>query len=191
MDPFTAISAISGGVGLGMKIFGMDSASKAASAAYGIESNITGLQQQVNNQKQQQMELSARRGQLENFRNAQRLRAQGTNAAVNQGAQFGSGLQGSLAQNTSQSLFNSQGINQNLEIGRNIFGLNNQISSQNLALSKVKSDMSTDQGWANLGGSLMQSSGSIGNVAGAAWGGISQASALFSPGSLSGGLGKT
>lgn len=191
MDPFTAVSAISGGIGLGMKIFGMDSASKAANAAYGIESNITGLQQQVNNQKQQQMELSARRGQLENFRNAQRLRAQGVNSAVGQGAQYGSGLQGSLAQNTSQSLFNSQGINQNLEIGRNIFGINNQISQQNLALSKVKSDMNTDQGWASLGGSILQSSGTIGNVAGAAWGGASKAASLWSGGSLSGGLGNT
>lgn len=188
MDPFTAISAISGGVGLGMKIFGGMSASEQANKAYGIEKNIAGLEQQVNDQRRVAMELSGRRQQMETFRNAQRLRAQGINAAVNQGATMGSGLKGSLAENTSQLGFNMQGINQNLSVSRNIFGLNDQISGQKLQLADVKSKMNTDMGWASLGGSLLQSSGTIGNVAGVFGKGITDYASLMSPGSLSGGL---
>ena len=188
MEP---ISAITGGIGLAMKLYGQFSASSAANQAYGIETKIAGLQQQVNDQKQRQMELSARRSQLEIYRNSQRLRAQGIQSAVNQGAQYGSGLQGSLGQNTAQAYWNLQGVNQNLQIGENIFGLNNQISEQNMALSRVRSNMQTDQGWASLGGSLLQSSGTIGNIGGAAYSGAKNALALWSPGSLSGGLGNT
>lgn len=86
-------------------------------------------------------------------------------AAVNQGAQFGSGIQGGQAQATDQGLFNSAGINQNLEIGRNIFGLNDQISGQKSLMSQSQSAQATDQGIASLGGAVVKNAGMIGNIA--------------------------
>lgn len=186
MDPLTlSIAAI----GVGMSLFGgvsgagnaKDAAglqAQEATAAQGIQSNISGLEGSVNSQRQQQMALSSQRQQLENFRNTQRIRAQGLNAAVGQGAQFGTGLQGAQAQATDQGLFNSQGINQNLEIGNNLFSLDNQISQQKLALSGlqsstnvqlsgIQSNMATDQGIANVGSALTKSAGTASNIFGA------------------------
>src|SRR5882757_6773508 len=132
MDPLTLGL---GAVSLGMQLFGGLSAASDTKKAYGIQQNITGLEGNVNQQRQAAMELSARRQSLENFRATQRAQSQGLNNAVSQGAQFGSGLAGGEAQITAQGAFNNQGINQNLEIGRNIFGLNDKISQQKLALS--------------------------------------------------------
>lgn len=188
MDPLTLGI---GAVGLGLKLFGGFSASSDAKKAAGIEQNIAGLEGDVNAQRQQAMELSARRQQLEIFRNAQRVRAQGLNAAVSQGANFGTGLIGGQNQATSQGLFNSEGVNQNLEIGRNIFGINNKITGQKQQLAEVKGDIATDQGWASLGGSILSSAGTISNIAGAAGSFAGNFSSLMGPGSLSGGFGRT
>lgn len=145
------------GIGLATSIFGGISQSQHASEAYGIQANISGLENKVNDQREIAMHLSARRQQMEVLRSNQRARAQGLNAAVSQGANFGTGYLGGQAQIKDQGAFNLAGINQNLEIGQNIFGLNRQISDQKLALSNVQSSMSTDQGISSLGGSIMRS----------------------------------
>lgn len=163
MDPLTlGISAI----GLGLQAFGGFSAASKAKEAYGIQSQISGLEGQVNQQRQTAMELSARRQSMEIFRNNQRARSMAINNATNQGASYGnsSGLPGGLAQVQDQSTFNLQGINQNLEIGRNIFGLDNQISKQKLALSGVQSQMMTDQSISQLGGGITKSAGVLGSL---------------------------
>jgi cell division protein FtsL len=169
MDPITlGISA----VGLGMKLYGGFSAADDQKAIAESEKKIAGLEQNVNAQKQQAMELSARRQQMEIFRNTQRARAQGLQAAVSQGAQYGSGMPGGQAATLNQGLFNALGVTQNLEFGRNIFGIDSQISSEKMKISDEKSQLAEDQGWSNLGSSLMGSAGTFGNVAGAAKGGF-------------------
>lgn len=188
MDPLTLGI---GAVGLGMQIFGGVKASQAAQQAYGIQSNITNLDEQVNNQRQQQMTLSAGRQQMENFRNVQRARAQGLNASVNQGAQFGSGMSGGQAQAVDQGGVNNLGITQNLQFGQTMFGLDNQISGQKLALSGVQSSMATDQAISGIGSTLTKSAGTMSNIFSAGSSAASNISGLFSPGSLSGGFGKT
>lgn len=178
MDPLTLGI---GAIGLGLQFFGGAEASSKAKEAYGIQANITGIEGQVNDQRRQAMELSARRQQMEIFRNQQRARSMATNAAVSQGAQFGSGLQGGLAQVDAQSNFNLQGVNENLSIGRNIFSLDDQISKQKLALSGVQGEMATAQGISTLGGSILKSSGTIGNIFGS-FGGKADLSAFgFNP----------
>lgn len=196
MDPVTiGLQA----VGMGMKLFGAFSGandtSKFASQINQQEQQKFGLEKQVNTQRQQAMELSGRRQQLEVFRNNQRARALGLNAAVSQGAQFGSGLQGGLAGINAQSMVNNQGINQNLEIGRNIFGLDNKITDINATESTLKanyqSSQAKSQAWSSLGGSIMGAAGGLGNIAGAAGGTFDKMAGLFSGGSLSGGFGTT
>lgn len=161
MDPLTLGIAA---VGIGMQVFGGMSASEHANQANQVQQQIAGLEQGVNGQRRDAMELSGRRQQMEVFRNNQRQRAMATNAAVNQGAQFGSGLQGGLAQVQDQSMFNSLGISQNLQIGRNIFGLNDQITGAKAQVSSIQTQMGQDQGIASLGGSISRSAGTLGQM---------------------------
>lgn len=162
MDPITAGLGI---VGLGMQLFGGMAAADEAQKQAEISRQNYGLETQVNAQRRQAMELSASRQRLENYRNTQRVRAAGLNNAVSQGAQTGSGLAGGQSQATSQGLFNDQGVVQNLTIGRNIFGLNDQISGNKVLMSQSQSAQATDQGWASFGSSLTKNAGTISNIA--------------------------
>lgn len=163
MDPLTLGIAA---VGIGMQAYGMFGANEAQEQAQASAQRTAVLEQQVNAQRRNAMELNARRQQLEIYRNAQRARAQGTAAAVNQGASKGSGLQGGLAQVYGQSAFNLQGVTQNLEIGRNIFGLNDQISKEKALQSSYQSEAATYGGIASFGGSVTGSAGTLGKFAG-------------------------
>lgn len=168
MDP---ISIGLGVVGFGLQLFGMSQANEAAQQSSSIKKGIAQDEQRINEQKRQQMLLESSRKQMEIFRNMQRQRAMATAAAVNQGASGGSGLQGGLAGVTGQSLFNSLGINQNVELGQNIFSINNDISSKKMQLADVETQQSEAAGWASLGGSLIKAGptfGALGQNA-AAW----------------------
>lgn len=165
MDPFSAFSSAVSVVGLGMSLFGGVSAASDAKQAASIQSNIAGLEGGLEDQRHTAMELSAKRQSLEILRNNQRVRAQAQNTAVMQGAQFGSGLQGGEAQIQDQGLFNLAGVNQNLEIGEKMFGINQQITGQKQQLAQVQGQMATDQGIASLGGALTKSGPAIGNIA--------------------------
>lgn len=161
MDPISAGLSV---VGLGIQLFGgmksSQDAQKAAQLNYGIAQD----EQKINEQKNMQMQLEAQRSSLQQFRNIQRLRAQATAAATTQGAQFGSGLQGGLAEVTNEGLFNVQGINQATQFGNTIFGINNDISGKKMQLSQVQSDMASDQALSSLGGALVKNSGTIGGL---------------------------
>lgn len=161
MDP---ISIGLGVVGLGLQIFGASEGASAAKQAASIQRGIAADEQKINEQRKQQMLLESSRKQLEIFRNNQRQRALATAAAVNQGASFGSGLQGGLAGVTNMSLFNSQGINQNVEIGTNIFGINDAISQKKMQLADVQAQQAEAAGWASLGGSLMKAGPTFGSL---------------------------
>lgn len=162
MNPITAGIGI---VGLGTSLFFGQRASEDASKVAANEQAQFATQKAVNAQRQSAMELSARRQQMETFRNTQRQRAMGIQAATNQGAQYGSGLAGGTADTQNQGAFAQLGINQNLTIGRNIFGLDNQISDLKAQESQFKSDQATNTQWASLGNSLMQGAGTLGKVA--------------------------
>lgn len=186
MDPLTlGLQA----VGLGLQAFGAFGASSKAHEAANINIGIAGDEQKINEQKRLQMEMSGRRQQMEVMRNAQRARAQGTAAAVNQGANLGSGLQGGLAQITDQGDFNLQGINNNLAIGENIFDINKDISGKKMQLANVQADQATDTALMSLGGSMVSNAGTIGNIGKFASSGLSDYASLMRPGSLSGGRG--
>lgn len=151
-----------------MKLFGGMSASSDQSQAYQLQQQEAAEEQKINVQKQQAFEVQTRRAQMENFRNVQRARSMGMNAAVNQGAQYGSGIQGGQAQATDQGNVNNLGLNQNLMTSRNIFADTSAINSDKMQIAGLQSDAATDQGIANMGGALMGSAGTISNIFGAA-----------------------
>ena len=170
MNPLSDLGAITSLIGLGTSLFGgMSSASDAKEAAQ-IQSNIASDEGQLEDQRHIAMELSASRQQTEILRSNQRSRALAINNATSQGAQFGSGLQGGLAQVTDQSLFNLAGVNQNLQIGETMFGINQQITQQKQQLASVQGQEATDQGIASLGGAITKAGPTIGALGQSAYG---------------------
>lgn len=122
------------------------------------------LEQQVEAQKHQQMALEYRRNSMQLLRNQQRTRAMALQNATAQGAQQGSGLQGGYGQISGDAGNNMLGLNQNFEIGNNIFGLNAQISQQKILQSQAQSTMMTGNAISNLGGSLLKATPSLASI---------------------------
>jgi hypothetical protein len=110
----------------------------AAQQSAGINSQIINFNNQIQAQHQRAMELDAQRQQIENVRQQQRARASSLTAATAQGARFGSGLQGGYGQISGQGNTNAVNISQNLQIGENVFGLNNQVSQQNVNMQQLQ-----------------------------------------------------
>lgn len=191
MDPVTAIQLGVSVIGLGMKLFGGSQQSDIAHQEAEVSQKISGVEMQQNDVRKQAMEMSARRQQTEIIRNAQRMRAMAVQAGVTQTGNTGnsnSGLQGGLGEVASQGYYGLQGVNNQLSFGRQMFGLDNQLSQYRQQMASLQGQAATAQGWQSLGGSLLQSSGTIGNIGGQAFGGLSSFASLMSPGSLSGGL---
>lgn len=116
-----------------------------ANQSFGINNATIQAQQQIEAQKAQAMEMDARRQQLEVIRNQQRGRAMALATATAQGAKSGSGLQGGYGQVSGQSGVNLLGIQQNLQIGRDIFGLNQTISGNQIALNDLQRSYALQQ----------------------------------------------
>lgn len=169
MDP---ISLAIAGVGLGMKLFGglsgSSDQSKYSAQIAAISQSNSQLEQEVNYQRNEAMEMTGRRQQMEDYRNIQRARAKGLNSAVNQGAQFGSGTAGGQAQATAQGTWNALGVSNMMQTSNNIFGLDNSITSNNAQITTLKSQMNSalasDQGLASLGSSLMGGANTLSNL---------------------------
>lgn len=162
MDPLTL--GLQAG-GLLLQGIGAIGAAQNAKEAASINIGIAGDEQQINQQKRLQMEMSARRDSMQVMRNTQQAAARGAAAATNQGAFFGSGEAGGQAQITSQGNFDEAGISGNLAIGENIFNTNNDISSKKMQLASVQSNQATDTALMSLGGSVVSNAGTIGNIA--------------------------
>jgi len=156
---FPLIAAAVGLVAAGtaVSIFGASKANEANKEAILI-------QQQQEAVRRQAMELDASRRQLENIRTVQRARAQALATATHQGAGLGSGLQGGFAQVFGQGAWNATGIAQNLQLGRNMFDLNAQLSEVKMQQSDAGMISQIGSGLTSLGGSLFGSAGAFGRL---------------------------
>lgn len=166
MLPLDPISATMGAIGLGLQIFGGMKQSGIAHQQAEVSMDVANHEQQINTLKQQQTEMEAKRMNMENIRNNQKARAMAVSSATNQGAQFGTGLQGGLADIDNQSLFNMQGVNQALWTSGQIYGQNNSISDDKKKMASLGADMSDAQGLSSLGGAMMKAGPMVGNIAG-------------------------
>lgn len=113
----------------------------AAQQSSAINKNIYNDQLAIQQQKRQAMELDANRSQLEVIRNSQRARSMALFNAQSTGAQRGSGLQGGYGQISGQSNTNALGIQQNLQIGENVFNLNADVSKNSLDMNDVQTTL--------------------------------------------------
>jgi len=149
-----ALGSIIGGIGGRM----------SSSAISAEQMRIAALERQAEEQRHKAMVLQARRQSTEIVRNQQRANAMALNAATNQGAQLGTGLQGGYGQISGQTATNLAGVNQNLEIGNNTFEINKQISNSKMHLAQLGGEANMWQGIGNLGGSVMKIAGPLGNM---------------------------
>lgn len=163
MDPITGFTALAG---LGISLFGSTEASGYQQQAAKVSQNITGLEEQENQQRQLAMNISARRQSVQALRTAQQASARGEAAAANQGGLQSSGFQGGQAQATTGGAFNILGIQQNQAIGNQMFGIQSNISQQQILQSQLQSQASTYSGIASIGSALSQSAGPLGNILG-------------------------
>lgn len=152
MDPFTL--ALMTGASLAFQGGGMFFGQKGAKQNNEAQQKQFMLEQAIENEKRKQMELVSRRQQLEVVRNAQRMRALALQNSTSQGANQGSGLQGGYGQIASDANYNLLGLAQNLAIGRNIFGLNSQISENKKNMAEAQMTMQYGQGLTSIGQSL-------------------------------------
>lgn len=91
--------------------------------------------------RKRQMNLEAERARRQSIREAIVARSLAVSNATSQGAQDSSGLAGGLAQVTGTEGRNIQGINQNQEIGSDIFD-QNKLIAQGQGISSLGSSLS-------------------------------------------------
>lgn len=147
---------------------------QGAAAQNAATKAITGYEQDIEAQRFKAMELDANRQSMDVVRNLQRARALGLANATQQGASRGSGLQGGYGQASGEAGQNLLGISQNLDIGRNIFGLNSNITQQKLAyaaggdiINQGQGIIASSQGLSAVGaGIIAQGGGQIAAGAG-------------------------
>lgn len=151
------LSLLGFGTSLVGGLMGLGASSKIQEA----QEHLTGVNMQMEDTRYKAMLLASRRQQTEIIRNAQRVRALALNSSVNQGAQFGSGMQGGLAQVAGEANWMLQGNNQNLEYGKDMFQLNKEATQWKGQLSNAQTDLNTAQGVMSLGGSLINNGPTI------------------------------
>ena len=178
MDPITGALAIAG---LGMQLFGAGGAFGATSSMSGLASQEaqlsqqnTQLQMQENEQRRLAMQISGRRQETENARRAQLRASQSRSAGVAQtGGTTSSGVVQGQQQAVAGGAYGNLGVQENLEIGGNLFDIQNKISGNQITMAGLQGQMASLQGQASifsgigaLGGSLAGSAGPLGNILG-------------------------
>lgn len=166
MDPISAMSGASTLIGMGVEAYGFLNESKYASQATQIQQQILATDEQMNQQREQQMNLDAARKMINVQQRTQMARSRTLAAAVNQGGQFGSGAAGASGSEASQAARNVEGISQDWTIGKNIFNLTSLEDQLKSKLTGVQSEQANYGAIAGLGGNLAGGSQSIGKLLG-------------------------
>lgn len=159
------------GGGLALQGFGAIKSMGAASDYNRAQIANLGLDRQVEQQRRNLFELQSRAESMANLRAMQRAKsvaltnstAQGTGNGFGYGMQS-SGLQGGYAQIAAQGGVNELALGQNLQIGRNTFDLNSQISQNKITMAQAQGRMQQGQGISQLGSSLTQSASAFGRL---------------------------
>lgn len=150
-------STLIAAAGLGLGAVGAYQQYKAGQG----QEKVIAAEQQANAVRNQQMTLDAMRRKRDVIRQAQVAQAQATSVASAQGAGQSSGVAGANASISGQSGVNLQGINQNEQIGNQLFAINNQRAE---GLMEANNASSLGAGLSSLGGAMMKNSGTIASV---------------------------
>lgn len=142
-----------------MQFSGAQASAKAAKS----QANLEAFGQQ---QKVQAMELDAHRRTREALRQSFIARSSAINDAANSGTQYGSSLPGIEAGISAQTSFNIAGIQQNLQLGREMAETNKLISGKKMDAADAASLTAEGAGLSTIGGALIKNIDSIDRVGG-------------------------
>lgn len=145
-----AVSTVIAGVGLAIGAAGTVAQVQAAGEQAEASKKAEAARQRA-------MNLDARRRQLATIREGIVARGTALSNASNQGSQFGSGLAGGMAQISGQTNTNLAGIEQNRQLGNQVFSANRQAAS-------ASSASAFGGGLASLGGTLVNNAQAIGRI---------------------------
>lgn len=159
-----ALTTIIAGIGIAASIAGAAGSLYASQQQASAQKRAIAAQQEAERQRQLAMNLDAQRKKREQIRQAQVYRAQALATTTAQGASQGSGLEGAYGQISGQSGTNLQGINQNQEIGNNIFAANRAYGQAQADMADAQGSAATFQGISSLGGGLVSNAGTIGKI---------------------------
>ena len=162
-NPIAIAAAVAGMAG---QIWGGIETARVQKEEAGISTEIAGYEEQINKQKQQQATLMYQRQSIENFRAAQKASHMSRAAAVNQGAQFGSGAAAGEKQAYGEAAFNQQNLAENYMIGQKIFGLTSSIDQDQIRLAQLGGQASTFGGISAVGQGVASSSMALGRLTG-------------------------
>jgi hypothetical protein len=179
MDP---ISAILGGVGIAMQIGG---AMKQASISANInqtQEDILQQEQAENDVRQQAVAMMYQRKQIQNVREAQMAGARSRAAAVQGGAQFGSGAKAGQEMAQAGAAYNQETIGQDFQSANQMFSIDRGINNLKMTLGSLGTQMSSAQEISSIGGGILGAAKGLGNLSGSmgGWGGGGDMSSMGS-----------
>lgn len=168
-----AISTLIAAAGLALTAGGMYAQYQGAKKGNEAQDDALRQQQDIERQRQKQMELEATRRKREMIRQQLTARSQALATATAQGAagSGGSAVPGAYGSISGRTNVNTLGVNQNLEIGQNIFGLNEGILGSYRAAAAAGSTSAFGAGLSSLGGGIMSNAGTLGRIGTYAFGG--------------------
>lgn len=152
-------------VGVGLSAYGAYSSYQGSQSQSAASQAQIAAEQRAEALRKRQMELEARRRTLEIVRNQQRTRAQALATATSQNASQGSGLQGAFGQISGQGNTQLVSTDQNLQIGRGLFDINQEISGYRSQYAEAGSQMAFGRGLMSLGSSLYSAAPQAGALA--------------------------
>lgn len=151
-------------VGIGTALAGTATSMIGASEQGDAQQQMLAIQAKEQQQRQNLFEIEQQRKRVEDLRNAQTATSTARSRAVNQGAQFGSGLLGGMAQVKGESNYNLLGIQQNTQIGENLFDLDQQLTEAKIASAQASTLQQIGGSLTSFGGSVINSMGNIGKL---------------------------
>lgn len=153
-----------GAIGLAVAGTGAYLQNKGQKAAAEANSRALLEQQEIEKQRQKQVELDAARRKREIVRQQVAARAYALSATTNAGASYGSALPGAYGGVGGRTGVNELGINQALEIGGNIAESNQSILTNYRAAAAGNATAQFGQGLFSLGGAILSNQGAFSRV---------------------------
>lgn len=161
-----ALSSIALIGGLALSAVGAGAQTYGAIRANDAQKDEIAAQQKSEAAREQGMKLDAQRKQREMVRQGILARSQALTSSSNQGAQFSSGAAGAQAGATQQTAYNVLGVNEQTQLGEQIFDYNRQGFAAKRAQADAGTVGAVGSGLGSLGGALMKNVGNISKVGG-------------------------
>ena len=163
-DEAGPIAAILGGIGIGTMLGGALGAKKASSQISADQQQILGQEQAENDVRQRAVALMAQRKQIQSVREAQMAGARSRAAAVQGGAQFGSGAKAGEQMAQSGNAYNQETISQDLQSANQMFALDRNINSLKSQIGLSQTSLANNEGIMSIGQSLLGAAGPLGRL---------------------------